>query len=230
MTDRDDKVYKKWADGYVEQYGQTLLNEQKMLDEQRISYAMPHADARIRQLAKESRRGTRLKRSKRSRRAPFFAAAAALLLVFIGASTVWTLMNTPLLDVLAPSQGSSTQGSPTDTGPTNSSDTIRPLDFTLPAQFSVASVEWDNGETIYHLDNRLYDDAVLTIREPERDTSWMQGLDEIIIDGTAVPAKLRDEYKLLTFVNGGTLYTISCRDDIETLSTLYRSITAAGNQ
>ncbi len=217
MTSQDDRKLKEWAEGYAEQYGQTLLQEQRMLDEQRIAYATPRADARAKQLTKKSRR---------PRRAPFLAAAAALLLVFVGASAVWTLLDNPLGGSFAPSSSSS----PDENSAASPADSIRALDFTLPAQFSVASVELDNGETIYHLDNSLHDDAVLTIREPAGDTGWMQGLDEITIDGTPVLAKLRDEYKLLTFESRGSLYTISCRDDIKTLSVLYRSVVESENK
>jgi hypothetical protein len=233
MTDKDDRVYKEWADRYVEHYGQTLLEKQKMLDEQKIAYATPRADAQMQQLMRghqaspEDQRSQEQQKRRRQSIAPLFAAAAALLVMFIGASVVLLQFSGQIFNSTTPSQSEPSASSPTDTNNTSadSTDAIRPLDFMLPVQFSVASVELDNGETIYHLNNSRYDNAVLTIRAPESNNNWMDGLDKVYIDGNPVSAKLRDEYKLLVFEEKNAIYTISCRDDMETLSTLYRSIT-----
>lgn len=213
MTDHDDEVFKRWADGYVDQYGRTLLQEQRNLDERAVDYATPRADARIRMLTGQ--------RSK-PKRTPLFVAAAALLVAFIGAGAALFPLFSHTEDGFAPSQSADVVSNPA-----GGDDTIHELDFVLPTRFSVASVESDRGETIYHLDNDLYDDAVLTIKDSGKDDGRSRDIDTIMLDGTPVPAKLRDEYKLLTFTDGGLDYTISCRDDIATLASLYRSITGS---
>jgi hypothetical protein len=239
MTNSDDKVFKELADRYVEIDGQFLLQEQRALEEQRISYPTPRSDAQIRLLVGGH---------KKSKKAPILAIAAALLVAFIGASAVFLQYGEQLFPSLTPSQNAPADGDVTDVIPGDSggatpdgqgtssdglSDSpgaaqLHPINFELPAQFSVADSKLDNGETIYHLDNSKNDDVVMTIKDAGAKTSSEQtgNLDEVYIDGTVVTAKLRDEFKLLTFESDGAIYTISCRDDIGTLSNLYRSITA----
>jgi hypothetical protein len=49
-------------------------------------------------------------------------------------------------------------------------------------------------------------------------------MDEVVIDGTTVPAKVDEAYMLLTFEREGVHYTLSDRDDMGVLAAFYRSI------
>lgn len=233
MKSSEDQVFKKLADAYAEQHGRSLLQEQHALEAQRIGYATPRADERVRQLAGKGRRTSRRKGISRL---PYFAAAAAVLLVFIGVPALLASQGVNPFALFEQTQnsasvegdsGNSSPSSSDSTPPSSSADSILPLSFTLPAQFSVASVEADRRETIYHLHNELHDDVVLSVSASEGEGAEAHEMDEVFIEGTLVAAKIRDEFKLLSFESGDLLYTISCRDDLATLSALYQAITEA---
>ncbi len=151
-----------------------------------------------------------------------------MLVAFIGVAGVAIPFYNQLTGSV-PSQSSIGSSDAVDPSSPSDNNAIHELGFNLPAQFSVAGVNTDNGETIYQLDNSLYDDAVLTIRDSENNNGLKQDMDEIIINGTPVPAKLRDEYKLIAFESKSRKYTLSCKNDIKTLVIIYHSITEAEN-
>ncbi|MDR1082889.1 MAG: hypothetical protein LBL27_03355, partial [Coriobacteriales bacterium] len=55
----------------------------------------------------------------------------------------------------------------------------------------------------------------------------LAAMDEVLIDGTAVAAKVNEAYMLLTFEREGVWYTLSSRDDMGALAAFYRSIVRA---
>jgi hypothetical protein len=241
MSEHDERVFKQMADAYVEHQGTSLLGEHAAMRQQNVRYAMPRADKRVKEL---------MQTGKRRSKTPYLATAAvaACLLLFVGSFAVITNIRDVVMpgsentSVMAPSQAPETSGDaalpPTaaldelegDSTTGRPWSELQPLDFYLPAQFSVASTKVDNGKSIYQLDNSMHDDVVLTIEQPDAQGDWSADMDAVIIDGKPIPAIVKDEYKLLQFEDGGALYTISCRDDLGTLSALYRSIVDPGNK
>jgi hypothetical protein len=214
MTAKDEEVFKRLADSYVERYGADLLSEQRALEQSGVTVALPRADARVKRLAHERKRKTRTR--------TLFAAAAACLIMAVGSFAV--LDNVPL-DSHAPSDSAppSTAGNAP-----SSQDTLVPLSFNLPGRFTVASSMLDRGTSIYHLDDEQGDDVVLTIRNASKtpvDTEDTEDLEPITVGDTTVDGKVRNEYKLLVFEHDGLLYTMSCRDSLGTLIELYEHAT-----
>ncbi|MDR1422604.1 MAG: hypothetical protein LBI64_07060 [Coriobacteriales bacterium] len=256
MSEHDDRILKKLADTYVERQGARLLDEQETLRQQNLRYATPRADRLVKDLTQSSRNdgtgavagttpattlgtGTHTHAGVRRRRLPFIvSAAAACLVLFIGVLAVLT--NLSMFTSLSPDATQNPAADPSSTSlppalspEQDSWSELRPLGFRLPVQFSVARTDWDNGQSIYVLDNTLHDDVVLTIQQPFApggQNDWSAEMDYVIIDGTTIPAVIRDEYKLLQFENEGAIYTISCRDDLATLASLYRSMVDPENK
>jgi hypothetical protein len=254
MSEHDDKVFKQLADAYVEQLGALLLDEQEALRQQNLSSATPRADRLIGSLVQDSQDTTAGTGSrpaapgwgaKRGKILPFAtAAAAACLVLFVGAFALLTNLNNGALlwpDNAAnstPSTSAPNTSAPNASAPNASASDaaqdswleLHPLDFNLPRQFTIAKTDWDNGQSVYTLDNTPHDDVVLTIQRHEPQSDWFTPMDSVVIDGRQVPAIIKDEYKLLRFADEGTLYTLSCRDDLGTLAHLYRSIVDPQNK
>jgi hypothetical protein len=224
----DDGVFKRLADSYVERQGSKLLNEQDALRQQNLKYATPRANKLVKNLVRGGKdRGMGARRNKR----PLFAtaAAAACLVLLIGAFAVFT--NRGTVAFLKPDSAQNpTLNSSAPSTLQDSWSILQPLDFNLPSQFSVVNTDWDNGQSIYKLNSTMHDDVVLTIQQWGGQDDWYTPMDRVTIDGRAVPATIKDEYKLLRFVDEGALYTISCRDDLGTLANLYRSIVDPENK
>lgn len=95
---------------------------------------------------------------------------------------------------------------------------IIPLSFALPPNLMVASVEEDNGKSIYYLQNTQADDVVLTLEYA--DEYDFAGLDTAQINGSTVYYKYRSDYSLVTFEKEGVLYEMTCKHDVATLMDL----------
>jgi hypothetical protein len=233
MSERDDRILKEWATTYVEGFGTSLLDERATMRQQNVRYALPRADKLVRELA----RGR-----KKHKKTPLFATAAvaACLVVLVSAFVVVSNLSNSIIpqtgldSALESENGSDPESSltPEQTAPNkeDASTELMPLDFHLPVQFAVAESKVDNGESIYKLNNGLDDDVVLTMQQPTGQNVWFAAMDKVVIDGASVPAVITDDYKLLQFEDDGTLYTISCRNDMGTLSALYRSIVDPKNK
>jgi hypothetical protein len=118
-----------------------------------------------------------------------------------------------------------------------------PISFEPPADYRVVATDYDNGVSLYTLASATRGDVVLamyyeggqqadaaaTDAPAEPDAAAEPGgslaaKDEVIIDGTAVPAKIDEAYMLLSFEREGLCYTLSSRDDMGVLAAFYRSI------
>ena len=58
---------------------------------------------------------------------------------------------------------------------------------------------------------------------PEGDEFYL-GTEIVYIDSKAVNTKVDDGYMMLLFEKDNKLYTLSCKDDMETLTYMYRCI------
>lgn len=94
------------------------------------------------------------------------------------------------------------------------------LTFMLPDNFTVASIDYDDGQTVYKLDDMLQDDVVLTLQHDEGAPADYDGMLQIPIGGVTTYARSTNDYHLLLFSYGDVLYTLSCRYDINTLVAL----------
>ena len=224
MDTREEKL-KRAAELYARKEGESFLAEADEINRQNVSYMTPRDDKTVRDLITGEKRP-------KQRRALFGLCAAAACIVFTIA----------LINVIPGGPGSGAniaQDSmeseaapmpPPETAPaTILPAEIMPISFALPADFRVEGAELDNGMSVYSLGSDNYGDVVLTMyyleegnRTPE--TAAYAGFDEITIDGTVVPAKVHDTYKLLAFDFDGVSYTLSSEDDLGSLAAFYRNI------
>jgi len=108
-----------------------------------------------------------------------------------------------------------------------------PLSFVLPAGYKVAATDFDNGVSLYALESPSHGDVQMAVCPADEDggnagaevpAMAVPKMDMVIIDGTAVPAKVDDSFMLLAFEHKGMSYTLSSRDDMGALVAFYRSI------
>ena len=213
MEDRTDILLRQIANNYAETYGRSLISEVHVMEQQNVRYMLPRADARIKKLTGG---GNGFKRAIRI--------ASTIAACFILVLTVTLVVNRV---------GDETPGSD---APTSESiglpdwTQVQPLSFVLPTEFDVDDRDIDNGMTIYRLessDYSDYDNVVLTMQDPAEQSGTYNHMEALIVNGVSVPAKVDDNYKLITFENEGIRYTLTCEDDLGTLAYLYRSITAS---
>jgi hypothetical protein len=236
MKQLSENDSKRVAQAWAEQYGKSLLAEEEAMREQGVSYQMPRADRAMQKLS--SRRG---RSAKRRRTAMLTALAAAACLVIV----VWVA---GIPSFITPSSTSPEDAGVDSSAPLSDATKI-PVSFDLPADYRVATSDYDNGMSVYALKSASRGDVVLTMYHenerqadapadaadagaPAADAAAQSGgsfvaTDEVIIDGTTVSAKVDEAYMLLTFEQGGVRYTLSDRDDMGVLAAFYRSIIRA---
>jgi hypothetical protein len=210
---------KRIAQAWAERHGESLLAEVEEMRRQGLSYQTPRADRAVRDVS--SRRG---EPARRRRTAMFMGLAAAACLVIVAwIAGIPSLMTSPSI-----SPGDALIDSPTST-----SNVARiPISFDLPADYHVAASGYDNGMSVYVLESTEHGNVVLTMYhedEQQADAVVENGtsftaIDEVVIDGTTVSAKVDEAYMLLTFDREDVRYTLSNRDDMGALAALYRSI------
>jgi hypothetical protein len=208
MNDANEKILKDLAKRYADAHGASLLSELKDMEQQKVRYLMPRADEQIRKLAG--------KRTLRRKTIGWACAIAACLVLVVSIPNV---LSAP------PGSGGDLPGQAVP--PATDWNQVQLLSFELPAEFEVSNTELDNGMTIYSLDgNAGYDNVVLTLECPPDlpESIPSIGMETIYIHGYPVPAKVDDRYKILRFENEGTLYTLSCKEDVGTLAYLYSHI------
>ena len=239
MKESAEEKLKSAARLYAEKEGESLLAEADELQRQGVSYLTPRADRTVRELAAKGRRPRR-----RNLTVGLAAAAAcAVFAVSMITGIVGPESGDPASsDAPPPSESAAPSGptapsepaapsSPTEpVGPAAPAG-ILPISFTLPADYRVKDSDFDNGVSIYRLESGRGGDVVLTMYY-ENDTPGDglgpgAGFDEIVIDGTPVPAKVTGAYKLLAFEADGRSYTLSSKDDLGALAAFYRNITGS---
>ena len=100
---------------------------------------------------------------------------------------------------------------------------VLPLTFDLPAQFAVADVTVDNGQTVYTLSDVLLDPVVLAMEATDAPIDTGR-LIPVTLGGETVYARSTADFSLITFNRDGLRYTLTCRYDINTLLGLGREI------
>jgi len=219
MKESAEEKLKSAAGLYAKKEGESLLAEADELQRQGVSYLTPRADRTVRELAAKGRRPRR-------RNLAVGLAAAAACAVF--AVRMVTGIAGPDSDLSTPSDTPTPSGPTAPAGPV-APDGILPISFTLPADYRVKYSDFDNGVSVYMLESGRGGDVVLTMYyasgEIDDGSGPGTGFDEVVIDGTPVPAKVNEAYKLLAFEADGLSYTLSSRDDLGALAAFYRNIT-----
>ena len=201
MSYKNDKLFKEIADTYVERYGERLHKERGEIPPRET----PWLDWRVKACINA--------RSTRRSWAVAGMVAAALLLVFA----------LPQLSSLI-TGFDPTQSLDSTPAPGQAQQSVIPLGFSLPEQFTVADVEQDQGKTIYYLRDAKQDDVVLTLEMDARVQT--NGLEEIPLERHTVHGAYRADYSMLTFSKDNIVYELSCRHDLNTLVELSRGILA----
>ena len=242
MQNSSDEKLKNAAKLYARKEGESLLAEMNEIRRQNLSYLTPRADKTVKELMAKKEKPKRMK-------ALFGICAAAACI----AITIRLVTGLPDLGVGRGPEGAAAPTAPESTDsyePGIESETaepaapsesdngvdafpaeILPISFTLPAGYTVTKAEYDNGMSVYDLESERRGDVVLTMYYEESPADgtggdrWA-GFDEVIIDGTPVPAKVQDSFVLLAFEQDGLSYTLSSKDDLGALAAFYRSIVA----
>ena len=215
-TSDQDAMYRQLAKRYADEYGEQLLQEAEQLPKVNT----PELDKRVRHLIH------RLK--------PHYVWGAigvvAAMLIFMLASPM--LRSQPPSSQMADSQSADNQSVDsiaTENPPvyvaeatlapsSEPSYEIIPLAFATTPDFTIADVDQDHGQTIYNIANVGQDDIVLTL---ERSAQLQpEGMTEIMIGGVTAYGAYTADYSVLTFTQGGILYTLTCQYDIQTLIAL----------
>ena len=196
----------------VRKQGESILAEVNEMRLQNISYLTPHADKTVRQLIAQ--------KSRPKMRKALLGSLAAAACIAITIRLASGIPDGGTRDIAGISDSSSAPSA------TSEQADILPLSFTLPADYMIAKSDFDNGMSIYALDSEAHGNVVLTMHYEDNTTSYDRwaDYDEVIIDGTPVPAKVQSSYMLLTFEKNGLRYTLSSKDDLGALAAFYRSI------
>ena len=236
MTSNNEKALKQLANDYVNQYGLELLEENEQLKQQNTVYATPRADASV------AHYNTPPQKRKKSR-VPFFAAAAACLVLFVGSASI--ISNLPILeptstaasgDAAAPNNDyAQVPAPPSDTAESESPDLAEetmpppPIIFTIPPQYSLIKEEAHTNFSVYTFNTDTSNQIILTIRYSSSDIKWQENMDLIAIDGEFVHTTTENSTLFLLFESQEYLYELSTTSDLDSILPLYRSIVSEKN-
>ena len=225
MNDWEEKLHKA-AGLYTEKEGEALLAETQEIRRQNVSYMTPRADKTVKDLmAKEKR--------PKQRKAVFGLCAAAACIVFtialinIAPGSMSGGSGANMAADTGVSEASPAPAAETESGaPVPIPEGMVPISFVMPSDYYVENAELDNGLSVYSLESDMYGGVVLTMyyEGGGPGEGYYADFDEVLIDGTAVPAKVRDTYRLLAFDFDGMYYTLSSEDDLGSLAAFYRNI------
>lgn len=224
----DEKALRRIAEEYLRKYSGELRRELDALDQTR-AMPTPELDRRVHE------RVAKIKRARRRKLLGGLAAACIVLALLTPA--VWQRYSqsqlSPPETSQQPTQSSGgaqpSEGAPSEAAPPASAVQpepnyeILPLAFTLPEQFSVASVEQDIKKTVYTLDDTMLDPVVMTL-EQSGDTAFFDSLTPITVEGHEAFGRSGDGYSLIAFEKQDILYVLTCEHDINTLTGLSRNI------
>lgn len=214
--DSNEQVFRELATRYIEQHGEQLERERLQLEEQEADRITPGLDRKV-------SRETGKRRSMPIRYAALLAACLALVVL-----TPVALRNRSLSpagqDAELAAEASGEAESEDSPAPSMEAEVI-PLSFPLPEQFAVTDVKQDRGQSIYYLEDQALDNVVMTLElAGEESSTRTEGLTKLSLGGGTAYASTGQDYSLLTFVDNGILYTLTCKHDINTLTRLGAAI------
>ena len=200
---KGEDIYRHIAEEYTKSTGETLQQERDNLPPG--SAASPRLDALV------PRRIRTLKNQKILRISGLAAACLLILLVF------------PLVRFIQGSNTDKISESQAESQAPSEAELI-PLSFSLPANFQVSHTELDQGASIYHLTDSKEDNVVMQMEYADTAEPVFASLKPLQIDGNQAYGLSTADYKILTFVHGDILYTLTCRYDVSTLIDISKNI------
>lgn len=225
---RNDDIFRQIAGQYTEKFGEALLEENEQLTRVCADAEMAGEDAAAEEMIRNLDHKVYSGVTKRRRGMVQMIVAAAACLVFV---------------MVIPFAGRFIQKDFYDTGNHMEESTAKseelpdamgdaaealppaamPIAFQLPENLTVKQVKEDNGMTIYQLSDCYQDDVVLQMEE-DRGELPDQSLTAIELDGSIVYGTSQDRYQKICFSSSGVTYTLTCRYDINTLTSLCKNI------
>lgn len=200
----NEELYKHIAAEYLRQSGAELRGELNELS--KVPQLTPALDKRV------NSRINALRRGRYARITGIAAACLAVMLLIPSVLYFYQNAGAPA----GPEPGVITE-------PSAPVYEILPLSFVVPDQFSVASVEQDVEKTVYYFENSELDNVVMTL-ERAGDTALFGELTPVSINGYDAYGSSGSGYCLLAFEKQDILYVLSCKNDINTLVKLSKSI------
>ncbi|MCL1847828.1 MAG: hypothetical protein FWF91_07690 [Coriobacteriia bacterium] len=247
MQQLSERDARRLADAWAEREGKALAAEVEAMRQQGVDYLLPRANRTVRELgargataesvaspgytSKSAARDTAAHTRRRAerRRAPAiisFAAAACFIVIAL-------IVGVPSL--LQPPSQTSPGDTVVEKPPAIQDAQMIPVSFGLPADYRLATSDYDNGVSLYTLESPSYGEVKLAMYHVDGQggntevttpigSASVGAMDEVLIDGTAVPAKIADTYVLLAFQQDDVHYTLTSRDNLGALAALYRCI------
>ena len=222
MNEKTDEKLKRAAELYAKREGESLLREIEMIRLKKVSYYTPRADSMVRKLAspKQKPKGRNMIWG--------ICTAAACIVIAVRIVAFSPDMPPAPSESSAPPAASVPDTSAAPALPGMPAE-ILPVYFNLPADYRIIDSDFDNGISIYEFESEDHGNVVLTMYYAEDADNTFgnyidEGFDEVIIDGTPVPAKVRDTYMLIEFEKDDLYYTLSSEDNLGALAAFYRNI------
>ena len=203
-NNKTDKLFERIAKTYADLHGQVLQRDAAALNAQNIRYVTPRLDGTVWELTKKK------KKRKFSAAIAAIAAAACLILTVTALSGVWNKRGGLLSE-------SSESPESEDSDFFDKEDGFISMTFNLGANYHVSSADFDNGKSIYLIDNVSRDNIVMILERTDEDYTEYQKLREFYVGGTTAYGIYRADYSLLAFEKDSIYYTLTCKYDIYTL-------------
>jgi len=202
---KTENIYEHIAKEYTDYTSEMLQRESQSLP--------PFPDETINRL--DNRVASQIRTLKIRRFTRLAGLAAACLLLVLAVPLVYMLQNTG---------NKRSADSSSESAAAESSAELIPLSFSLPDNFTVSDSKIDNGVSVYYLTDTHADDVVLQLEYTDTATPVFDSLKPVTIAGNEAYGYAAGSFKMISFIHGDILYTLTCKYDINTLISISKNI------
>ncbi|MGL6201587.1 MAG: hypothetical protein ACRC3H_21940 [Lachnospiraceae bacterium] len=202
---KTENIYERIAKEYMDYNGEMLQRESQSLP--------PFPDETVNRL--DNRVASQIRALKIRRFTRLAGLAAACLLLVLAVPLVYLLQNTGNMR---------SADSSSESAAAESSVELIPLSFSLPDNFTVSDSKTDNGVSVYYLADTHADDVVLQLEYTDTATPVFDSLKPVTIAGNEAYGYAAGSFKMVSFIHGDILYTLTCKYDINTLISISENI------
>jgi len=201
MENNSDKLFKRMASTYADLYGQAQKRDHELLNAQNTRYITPRMDGTIGEIIKKKKKRTT------SIWISTIAAAACFVIAVTALSGLWAKQGSLETEDTAPGDQDSVV----------MREGFISMSFDTGPQYHISDTDYDNGKSIYYVDNTALDNIVMILEKSDEDFKEYQKLTRMSVAGVIAYGIYRADYSLLAFERGGIYYTLTCGYDIRTL-------------
>lgn len=216
---KTEHIYEHIAKEYSDYTGEKLRRESQSLP--------PFPDETVNRL--DSRVASQIRALKIRRFTRLAGLTAACLLLVMAVPLVYLIKNTGSMNSADSSSESAASDSSeasdtTESAAAESSGELIPLSFSLPDNFSVSDSKTDDGVSVYYLTDTHADDVVLQLEYTDTASPAFDSLKPVTIAGNEAYGFASGSFKMLSFIHGDILYTLTCKYDFNTLISISKNI------